>query len=101
MNASLFCHAGLQMPVCVLGGTPHYNVQALLRNLAAIRSAGGTSSGSPQSLAERRASRLCEKLDDAGVQSSSFVETCTCVVTSPGSGDYNYCNFVNFLLFRR
>ena len=58
MNASLFCHAGLQVPVCVLGATPHYNVQALLRNLAAIRSTGGTSGGSPESLAERRASRL-------------------------------------------
>ena len=74
MNATLFCHAGLRVPVCVLGGKPHYSVTALLRGLAALRSAHGTSGGSPETLAVRRARRLCETLDDAGVQHEQFCE---------------------------
>jgi hypothetical protein len=65
MNPTLFCHSGLRVPVMVLGGTPHYNVQALLRGLVV---AGPLTSASAEDLALMRLSRLCEKLDDAGVK---------------------------------
>ena len=65
VNPTLFCHSGLRVPVAVLGGTPHYNVQALLRGLVV---AGPLTSASAEDLALSRLSRLCEKLDHAGVK---------------------------------